>query len=113
MHDEIEPSTTGKKGLEATPLVRTSPSSWAETDVEAVFTQGTADLGPNDKKGPVTVALAVTAKPAEMGVASGDDASKLEARLVVIGSTMFAWNQFFTQRAVNADLVLNSIGWLG
>ena len=50
--------------------------------------------------------------PAEMGVASGADASKLEARLVVIGSTMFAWNQFFTQRAVNADLVLNAIGWL-
>jgi ABC-type uncharacterized transport system involved in gliding motility auxiliary subunit len=47
-----------------------------------------------------------------MGVATGPDAGKLEARLVVIGSTMFAWNQFFTQRAVNADLVLNSIGWL-
>jgi ABC-type uncharacterized transport system involved in gliding motility auxiliary subunit len=108
----VEPSTTGKKGLEATPLVRTSPSSWAETDVEAVFTQGVAELGPNDKKGPVSVALAVTAKPAEMGIASGADASKLEARLVVIGSTMFAWNQFFTQRAVNADLVLNAIGWL-
>jgi ABC-type uncharacterized transport system involved in gliding motility auxiliary subunit len=108
----VEPATTGKKGLEATPLVRTSPSSWAETDVDAVFTQGIAELGPNDKKGPVSVALAVTAKPAEMGVASGPDAGKLEARLVVIGSTMFAWNQFFSQRAVNADLVLNSIGWL-
>ncbi|HWP64988.1 MAG TPA: Gldg family protein [Candidatus Limnocylindria bacterium] len=108
----VEPATTGKKGLEAMQLVRTSPSSWAETDVEAVFTQGVAELGPDDKRGPVSLALAVTAKPAEMGVASGDDAGKAEARLVVIGSTMFAWNQFFAQRAVNADLVLNAIGWL-
>ena len=108
----VEASTTGKKGLTATPLVRTSKTSWAETDVDAVFTQGVAQLGPNDKSGPVSVALAVVAKPAEMGVASGADASKLEARLVVIGSTMFAQNQLFTQRAVNADLVLNAIGWL-
>jgi ABC-type uncharacterized transport system involved in gliding motility auxiliary subunit len=108
----VEPDTTGKKGLTATPLVRTSPSSWAESDAEAVFTQGIAQLGPEDKKGPVSVALAVVAKPAEMGLASDADASKLEARLVVIGSTMFAWNQFFGQRALNADLVLNSISWL-
>jgi ABC-type uncharacterized transport system involved in gliding motility auxiliary subunit len=77
-----------------------------------VFTQGLAQLGPEDKKGPVSVALAIVAKPAEMGVASGADASTLEARLVVIGSTMFAYNQFFSQRAINADLVLNAIGWL-
>jgi ABC-type uncharacterized transport system involved in gliding motility auxiliary subunit len=105
-------STTGKKGLTATPLVRTSPSAWAETDVDGVFTQGIAQLGPEDARGPVSVAVAVVARPAEMGVATGDDASKLEARLVVIGSTMFAYNQFFSQRATNADLVLNAIGWL-
>jgi ABC-type uncharacterized transport system involved in gliding motility auxiliary subunit len=108
----VEAGTTGKKGLTATPLVKTSASAWAETDVEAVFTQGVAQLDPADKRGPVSVALAVVAKPAEMGLATGENAGSLEARLVVIGSTMFAYNQFFAQRAVNADLVLNSIGWL-
>jgi ABC-type uncharacterized transport system involved in gliding motility auxiliary subunit len=108
----VEPATTGKKGITATPLARTSASSWAETDVEAVFTQGIAELGPDDRRGPVSVALAVVAKPAEMGVATGDGAGALEARLVVIGSTAFAYNQFFTQRGANADLVLNSVGWL-
>jgi ABC-type uncharacterized transport system involved in gliding motility auxiliary subunit len=104
--------TTGKKGIEGTALVRTSNSSWAEADVDAVFTQGVAQLGPEDKAGPVSVAVAVTAKPAEMGVATGDDASKLEARLVVVGSTLFAVNQLFTQRPLNADLALNAISWL-
>jgi ABC-type uncharacterized transport system involved in gliding motility auxiliary subunit len=60
----------------------------------------------------VSVAVAVTAKPAEMGVATGDDASTLEARLVVVGSTLFAVNQLFTQRPLNADLALNAISWL-
>jgi ABC-type uncharacterized transport system involved in gliding motility auxiliary subunit len=104
--------TTGKKGLTATALVKTSKSSWAESDVEAVFSQGVAQLGAEDKGGPVSVAVAVAAKPAEMGVASGPDAGKIEARLVVVGSTIFAVNQLFTQRPLNADLALNSISWL-
>jgi ABC-type uncharacterized transport system involved in gliding motility auxiliary subunit len=108
----VDVDTTGKKGLVATALVRTSPSSWAETSVDAVFTQGLAQIDETDTKGPVSVAVAVDAKPAEMGLASGPEASQIESRLVVVGSTLFAINQIFSQRAVNADLVLNSVSWL-
>src|SRR5262249_7525437 len=34
----VEPAAEGKKGLQATALVKTSPSSWAETKVDDVFT---------------------------------------------------------------------------
>ena len=108
----VEADTTGKKGLTVTALVRTSPSSWAEHDVDAVFTQGTAQLGPDDQHGPVSIAVAADADLAAMGVATGKADEKVHARLVVVGSALFATNQIFTQRSLNADLVLNAVGWL-
>ena len=64
----IEPAVDGKKGLQATSLVKTSASSWAETNVDDVFTKGTASIDDADRKGPLSIAVAVTAKLKEMGV---------------------------------------------
>jgi ABC-type uncharacterized transport system involved in gliding motility auxiliary subunit len=111
-----EPDAEGKKGLQATALVKTSPSSWAETKVEDLFTQQTASLDPEDRKGPVSVAVAVVAKLREMGITPpAGDAGKPaadEARLVVIGTPMFADNQQLVQSRLNGDLFLNAVGWL-
>jgi gliding motility-associatede transport system auxiliary component len=107
----VEPDATGKKGLTATGLVKTGPSSWAETQVDAVFDEGLANLDADDRRGPVTVAVASEATLVEMGrpaPAEGDG----KARLVVFGTPLFAINQQLTQRGVNADLFLNAIGWL-
>jgi ABC-type uncharacterized transport system involved in gliding motility auxiliary subunit len=112
----VEPDAEGKKGLQATSLVKTSASSWAETKVDDLFTQQTASLDPEDRKGPVSVAVAVVAKLKDMGITPpAGDAGKPgadEARLVVIGTPMFADNQQLVQSRLNGDLFLNAVGWL-
>jgi ABC-type uncharacterized transport system involved in gliding motility auxiliary subunit len=59
-----------------------------------------------DKKGPVSVAVAVTAKLKEMGAGDG------ETRLVVFGSSEFAENRNLEGTYYNRDLFLNAVGWL-
>jgi ABC-type uncharacterized transport system involved in gliding motility auxiliary subunit len=112
----VEPSTDGKKGIEATALVKTSASSWAEHNVDDVFSKGVATLDESDKKGPLTIAVAVDAKLKERGItpppaAEGAKAPE-EARLVVFGSSLFADNQQLSQSRLNGDLFLNAVGWL-
>lgn len=108
-------SESGKKGVSGTTLVNTSTSSWAESNAEDVFTKGIASLDDGDKKGPVSIAVAATAKLADMGVTPPADAggkAATEARLVVFGSSLFADNQQLTQSRLNGDLALNAVGWL-
>jgi len=111
----VEPDAAGKKGLQATALVKTSDSSWAETNVAEVFAKGTASLDDADRKGPVSIAVAVEAKLKDMGItppaAEGKPAPD-EARLVVFGTPTFADNQRITQSRLNGDLFLNAVGWL-
>ncbi len=111
----VEPDATGKKGLAATTLVKTSASSWGETAIDDVFTKGVARLDDTDKKGPLSVAVATTAKLKDMGLTptapEGQKASE-EARLVVIGTPRAADSQTFTQSRTNGDLFLNAVGWL-
>jgi ABC-type uncharacterized transport system involved in gliding motility auxiliary subunit len=111
----VEPEAAGKSGLAATTLVKTSGSSWAETSVDDVFTKGVVSLDESDKRGPLSVAVAVTAKLKDVGVtpaaAEGQKPAE-EARLVVIGSTRVADSQTLTQARTNGDLFLNAVGWL-
>src|SRR2546430_1716387 len=64
----VEPDSTGKKGIQATALVKTSASSRALAKVDELFSKGTATVEETDRKGPLTVAVAVTAKPKDLGV---------------------------------------------
>jgi gliding motility-associatede transport system auxiliary component len=106
----IEPAAEGKKGIQATSLVKTSESSWAETDIDGVFVQGTASLDDKDRKGPVSIAVAVTANLKEMGLTPPEGVT--EARLVVFGTPLFIDNQQLAQSQLNGDLFLNAVGWL-
>jgi ABC-type uncharacterized transport system involved in gliding motility auxiliary subunit len=111
----VQADAAGRKGVQAVELVKTSPSSWAESDVDAVFGQGVASLDESDRKGPLSVAVAVTAKLRDLGVtpaAAGEGQAPEEARLVVFGSAMFAENQQLVQSRLNADLFMNAVGWL-
>lgn len=94
------------KGFTVTELAKTSPTSWAETDVDGVFVDGRAEKGPTDRPGPVAVAAAVEADLKELGVEAGGN-----ARLVVFGSSEFAQNRN-VNRTFNRDLMLNSVAWL-
>jgi ABC-type uncharacterized transport system involved in gliding motility auxiliary subunit len=84
-------------GASTTELMKTSDESWADTNIKdggAHFDEG------KDKKGPIS-----------LGVAASKTEGDKEARLVVIGDSDFAANQFFgVQR--NGDLFMNSINWL-
>ncbi len=107
----VEPAAEGKTGLQATPLVSTSETSWAESDVDAVFNQGTATPDESgDRKGPVSIGVAVTAKPKDMNLQPAATAD--EARLVVFGTALFADSQQLVQSRLNGDLFLNAVGWL-
>jgi ABC-type uncharacterized transport system involved in gliding motility auxiliary subunit len=106
----VEP-VSGKAGITATALVSTGDSAWAETNVDGVFKQGVASLDPQDRKGPVSVAVAVTAKLKDMGIEP--PAGVTDARLVVFGTARAADNQeLMGQGGVDRDLFLNSVGWL-
>lgn len=104
----IEADASGKQGLAATELVKTGPSSWAERDLEGIFQHRQASLDPEtDRKGPVPVAVAVTADLKAMG-GKGEG----EARLVAFGDSDFANNRHLTAYGYNRDLVLNTVNWL-
>jgi len=102
----VEPQVDGKKGLAPVSLVKTGPNSWAETDLEGVFQKQTARLDEQDRKGPISLAVAVSANLKDMG--ADHDGT---ARLVVFGDAVFADNQYLNQY-FNRDLLLNTVGWL-
>lgn len=103
----VQADAAGKPGVSAIELVKSSPSSWAEADVEGVFKRGEASQSEADIKGPVPLAVAVTGKHKEMGFDKEG-----ETKLIVVGDADFASNQFF-QQLFNRDLVLNMMNWLG
>ncbi len=80
-----------------TELLKTSDASWAETELkgnEAKFDEG------KDTKGPINLGVAASRKIADK-----------EARLVVIGDSDFASNNY-VRLAGNGDLFLNTTNWL-
>lgn len=81
-------------GASATDLMKTSGDAWGETGKEIHFDEG------KDKKGPISLGVAATKT-------EGDN----EARLVVIGDSDFAANQY-VRTGANGDLFMNSINWL-
>jgi ABC-type uncharacterized transport system involved in gliding motility auxiliary subunit len=104
----VEPATDSKPGLTAVSLVKTGPQSWAETDVATLFEQNRVALDGSDRRGPVSLAVAVIANLKAMGL-GGDG----EARLVVFGNSRFADNEYLANPTFfNQDLFLNAVGWL-
>jgi ABC-type uncharacterized transport system involved in gliding motility auxiliary subunit len=99
---------TGKSGVTATEIAKTSPTSWGESDLEGIFQRSEAVLDEQaDSKGPVPVAVAVDVNLKTMGKDKEGN-----ARLVVFGSAEFAGNREFEGTYYNRDLIMNSIGWL-
>jgi ABC-type uncharacterized transport system involved in gliding motility auxiliary subunit len=96
-----------KPGVTVVELVKTSPSSWAESDLPGLFERREASLGDSDQKGPVAIAAVVDAKLKELGAEKEG-----EARLAVFGSAQFADNRNLDGTFNNRDLFLNTVGWL-
>lgn len=102
----VDPADPPVAGLDAVGIAKTSDTSWAETDLNALFLKQTAEFNAGaDKKGPVNVAVAVTANLDQLKRGKGT------ARLVVLGDTDFADNQYIDQ-FFNRDFLMNSVDWL-
>ncbi len=106
MTRSVEPQSPLKAGLTVVGLAKTSDTSWAETDLVGIFQKQTAKFTDKDRKGPVDVADAVDGDLKTLGFAKDG-----QAKMVVIGSTDFANNQYFNQ-FFNRDFTVNSVDWL-
>jgi ABC-type uncharacterized transport system involved in gliding motility auxiliary subunit len=106
MTRSVEPESPLKAGLTVVGLAKTSDTSWAETDLVGIFQKQTARFDDKDRKGPVDVADAVDGDLKTLGFAKDG-----QAKMVVIGSTDFANNQYFNQ-FFNRDFTVNSVDWL-
>jgi gliding motility-associatede transport system auxiliary component len=110
----VTPVSGGVNGHTAQSFIETSPRSWAETDIKALVSTGQValDEAKGDKKGPVSIAAAVSASatPADSKAADAN-APKPETRVVVVGDSDFAANSGLGIQG-NRDLFMNIVGWL-
>lgn len=107
----------GVNGRTASPVVESSPRSWAESDIRGLLSSGDValDEGKGDRPGPVMIAgaVAVRVNPPELkpeGVELKPD-SDLESRLVIFGDSDFVSNGVIGIQG-NKDMFLNTLGWL-
>ena len=82
----------GVNGHVAQPIVETSDRSWAETNLKDLFAGKPVQLNENegDKKGPVTIAAAVSATPANYTAKPGENPP--QTRVAVYGDSDFVSN---------------------
>jgi ABC-type uncharacterized transport system involved in gliding motility auxiliary subunit len=114
----VTPVMGGVNSHVAQTFAQTSAQSWAETDVKALQATGDVSLdeAKGDKKGPISIAAAVSASSNE-AVAPGEsnpldpDTPKPETRVAVIGDSDFAANAGLGIQG-NRDLFMNTVGWL-
>ena len=110
----VEAAKTPPKGVSLSPLARTSPQSWGETD-RSVFDKGQAKHDPGEKTGPLPVVIAATIDPPAEEKAeakpAGEDRKPTKSRIVVVGTADFASNQFLGAQG-NRDFFLNVVSWL-
>jgi ABC-type uncharacterized transport system involved in gliding motility auxiliary subunit len=101
-----------KKGLTLTNLALTSQESWSEMDREALK-QGKARLDPEDRQGPISLAVITELDPKEAKGNEGKEEDKItgEGKLVVFGDADFVSNKFISL-AGNSELITNTINYL-
>jgi hypothetical protein len=101
-------------GSNATTLIRTSPQGYAESDLSQLAADSELSPGPDDVRGPVSLAVATQvarAEGAEAGAREGED--EPGGRLVVVGDSDWLTGEFLGQpQFANMDLLGGFTGWL-
>ncbi len=100
-------SETFYTDLKITPIAKTSPTAWGETDLKKLFEKHQAEIDRNDKKGPLTIAMVVEKDLKK----KGKNEEQKSIRIVVIGNSSFVTNKFI-QSFYNMDFFLNMVNWL-
>lgn len=111
----VSPVSGGVNGHIAQTVIETSARSWAESDLNAVLNGKPVEYNEGkDKKGPISIAAAVTASSTDTAAKPPDasaDAPKPETRVVVFGDSDYASNSAVGIQG-NRDLFMNAVGWL-
>jgi ABC-type uncharacterized transport system involved in gliding motility auxiliary subunit len=111
----VSPVVGGVNGRTAQPIAETSARSWAETDIKGLLTSKPIEFNEGkDRKGPITIAVAVSASPTSAEPpkpGEAPDAPKPQTRVVVFGDSDFASNATLGVPG-NRDLFMNTVGWL-
>jgi len=102
----VSPVDPAPKGIVVQSIAKTAKTSWAETDIDRIFSESKAQLDPQDTQGPVSLGVAASAFAKDIG-GQGD----AEMKIVVFGDSTFATNQYWRQ-LFNDALVLSITGWL-
>ena len=94
-----------------TPLLQTSPEGWGETDITdkpVTFDEK------KDRRGPVTMAMAVSRKPrsAVPNAPASAPTAATGARLVILGATSILDDGALTANQANRTFALNCVNWL-
>jgi len=89
-------------GVIASPFLRTSSSSWAETDLATRPVKLERD---RDRPGPLDVGVAVTTRPAIEG-------EEPVPRVVILSTPLVADNRIVAIEPANLDLLMNAVYWL-
>ena len=104
-------------GVAATPSHSSKPApQLGETDIDGLMKTGEVKFDEGkDQKGPVSIAAAVSASPADAAAAApatADQAQKTtETRVVALGDSDFVANAYINGQG-NRDMFMNILGWL-
>jgi ABC-type uncharacterized transport system involved in gliding motility auxiliary subunit len=91
------------EGLKGSFIGKTTPKSWAESDLSGLAKGAAQFNSGSDLAGPLSTAASVQGK-------RKDTTATKETRIVVFGSGQFANNQY-SRFGGNLDLFLNSVSW--
>jgi hypothetical protein len=99
----IDLTNPAPEGLKSAWIGKTTPKAWGEQNMAAIA-KGQVQYDPGvDLQGPLSTAVSVNGK-------RKDSKANKETRLVVLGSSQFANNQY-SRFGGNIDLFLNSVSW--
>lgn len=96
------------EGIVGTTLLRTTPDTWGETNIESIMQGISPSRDGFEAGGPNSVAVAVTLKSDRATMAGS---RSRDGRIVVIGDSGLASNKNIGI-GYNTDLLLNTIAWL-
>jgi ABC-type uncharacterized transport system involved in gliding motility auxiliary subunit len=100
----VELTERRPEGVVLAPLLRTTPDTWAERNLELLYKEGKTVEDADERGGPLTVAVAVTLEAPEAP-------DRRDARVVVIGDADFATNEKMTYVG-HSNFLLNTAAWL-
>lgn len=105
----VQPVEELPDGLVVSPLLRTTPGFWAETDIAALSETGNVGRSDEEPLGPQPLAAVSVGLAKEADENAGDPR---DFRAVIVGNSVFASNAQIVNVGGNLNFVMNAMAWL-